>query len=429
MASSFTYIAIDAQNQKINGTIAATDRGEALKQLDRKGLRPLKLEQQKESKGAAEKGTAKSTKQGARAKSSKAKKQVEPTAGQIKLKKSEVILFTEELSDMLSAGLQLEPALRSMGNRQQAGNLQQVSERVRDLVRDGTSFSKSLNQVSPSFGPLYTNMAAAGEASGALDTILLRQAHYLKTIGDLQNKVILALIYPAFLVVAGLGVSAIFITTLIPQLSTLLESVPGATMPRGAVMMLATTDFMAKWWWVILLVILVLALAFKGWKDIEANKPIWDQKKLDIPLIGAVTRDRFYVQFLETMANLAGNGLTLLRSLELTRNATQNLHFKEELSEVIDLVGDGRSLSNSLKRSGEFPDLLIDMVIVGEQTGQIDKALAKAAIRYDKELNNSLQRIMALLMPTVLIMISILVGMMVYLLLTAIFQTVGSLGG
>jgi len=257
---------------------------------------------------------------------------------------------------------------------------------------------------------------------------LLRQAHYLKTIGDLQNKVILALIYPAFLVVAGLGVSGIFVTTLIPQLSSLLESVPGATMPAGAVVMLSMTNFISKWWWVILLILLIAALAFKGWKDIEENKPIWDRAKLKIPLIGAVNRDRFFVQFLETMSNLVGNGLTLLRSLELTKNATQSLHFKEQLGGVIDTVGDGRSLSSSLKRSGEFPDLLIDMVTVGEQTGQIDVALRKAAERYDKELNNSLQRIMALLMPTILIIISVLVGMMVYLLLTAIFQTIQTLG-
>lgn len=422
---NFTYIAIDAQNQKVSGSLTAGDRGEALKQLDRKGLRPTKLIAQDSKK--AEKKKQKRAPKTAKA----AKKQTKPkgldASGRIKLKKAEVILFTEELSDMLAAGLQLEPALRSMENRQQSGNLKTVSQQVRALVRDGTSFSRAIDQVSPSFGPLYVNMAAAGEVSGALDTILLRQAHYLKTIGDLQNKVILALIYPAFLVVAGLVVSGVFVTSLIPQLSSLLESVPGATMPTGAVIMLSVTNFISKWWWVILLVILIIALAFKGWKDIEENKPVWDRSKLKIPLTGAVSRDRFFVQFLETMSNLVGNGLTLLRSLELTRNATQSLHFKEQLNGVIDMVGDGRSLSTSLKRSGEFPDLLIDMVTVGEQTGQIDVALRKAAERYDKELNNSLQRIMALLMPTILIIISVLVGMMVYLLLTAIFQTIQTL--
>jgi len=315
-----------------------------------------------------------------------------------------------------------------MENRQQKGNLKTVSERIRALVRDGNSFSSSLEQVSPSFGPLYINMAAAGEASGALDTILQRQAHYLKTLGDLKNKVILALIYPAFLVIAGVGVSMIFVTSLIPQLSSLLESVPGSTLPAGAQIMLSATNFISTWWWVMLLVVIIAGLGFKAWKEQEQNKPVWDRMKLSLPLVGAVNRDRFFVQFLETLSNLVGNGLTLLRSLELTRNATQNLHYRSELTSIVELIGDGRALSSSLKKSGEFPDLLIDMVTVGEQTGQLDVALQKAAQRYDKELNNSLQRIMALLMPIVLILISVLVGMMVYLLLTAIFQTIDSLG-
>jgi len=271
-------------------------------------------------------------------------------------------------------------------------------------------------------------MAAAGEASGALDTILKRQAHYLKTLGELQSKVTLALIYPAFLILAGVGVAFIFVTKLIPQLTTLLTSTPGAKVPKGAQLLISASDFLSQWWWLFLAIFIVAGLSFKIWKDVEANKPVWDKTKLQLPLTGRVVADRFYVQFLETMSNLVGNGLTLLKSLELTRDATQNLYLKEQLEKVIDLVGDGRSLSNSLVRTGSFPDLLIDMVSVGEQTGQIDVALAKAAERYDKELNNSLQRVMALIMPAVLIVMAFLIGAMAYLMLTSIFQTIQALG-
>ncbi|MDB4127568.1 type II secretion system F family protein, partial [bacterium] len=155
--------------------------------------------------------------------------------GPIKLKRSEIVLFTEELSDMLAAGLQLEPALRAMENRQELGNLKVVSSKVRQLVRDGNSFSVSLRKVSPSFGDLYCNLAAAGEASGALDTILDRQAHYLKTLQELQGKVVLALIYPCFLVLAGIGVGIVFITQLIPQLTGLIENSAGGKIPLGAI--------------------------------------------------------------------------------------------------------------------------------------------------------------------------------------------------
>jgi type II secretory pathway component PulF len=167
---------------------------------------------------------------------------------------------------------------------------------------------------------------------------------------------------------------------------------------------------------------------FKAWKDNEANLPAWDRMKLRLPLIGRIISSRFYVQFLETMANLVGNGLPLLRALELSRDATQNRSFRDELGKVIDQVGDGRSFSKALIRNGVFPPLLIDMISVGEQTGKIDLSLRRAAERYDKELDKDLQRIMALIMPTVLIIMAGLIGTMAYLMITAIFQTISNLG-
>ena len=169
------------------------------------------------------------------------------------------------------------------------------------------------------------------------------------------------------------------------------------------------------------------AIFFKAWKDNDANKPKWDRIKLKLPMVGPVITSRFYVQFLETMANLVGNGLPLLRALELSRDATYNRSLRVELDRVIEQVGDGRSFSKALIRSGAFPPLLIDMVSVGEQTGKIDISLRRAAERYDKELDKDLQRIMALIMPTVLIIMACLIGTMAYLMITAIFQTISAL--
>ena len=411
----------------VTGSLDAGDRGEALRQLDRKGLQPVSI-----SMGAAaapaspKKGQTKAAPESVKA--GKAKPEEVVPDGPIKLKQNEVVLFTEELSDMLAAGLQLEPALRAMENRQELGGLKVVSSRVRQLVRDGNSFSAALRRVSPSFGSLYCNLAAAGEASGALDTILDRQAHYLKTLQELRGKVILALIYPCFLVLAGIGVGIVFITQLIPQLTGLIENSAGGKIPLGAKLLMGASDFFTKWWIVIVLVIAAALILFKAWKDNEANRPTWDRMKLKLPLFGRVLEHRFYVQFLETMANLVGNGLPLLRALELTKEATPNLYLKAHLTEMLEWVGDGRSLSASLNRTNAFSPLLIDMVSVGEQTGKIDQSLRKAAIRFDKELNNSLQAIMALIMPAVLLVMAVLIGSMAYLMITAIFQTIESIG-
>ncbi|MEO1836503.1 MAG: type II secretion system F family protein [Akkermansiaceae bacterium] len=434
----FTYKALSG-GSITTGELDASDRREALRMLDKKGLQPVKLTEAKVAEPKAKRVSPQSSGGKAAPPNPKPKagtpganataKGTEIPEGPIKLRRAEVVLFTEELSDMLAAGLQLEPALRAMENRQELGNLKVVSVKLRQIVRDGNSFSNALRRVSPSFGPLYCSLAAAGEASGALDTILQRQAHYLKTLQELQGRVTLALIYPAFLMFSGILVSIIFVTKLIPQLTTLLESTPGAEMPMGAVILINVSDFITKWWMVMLLLLAALGVLFKAWTDSEANKPQWDRAKLKIPLYGRVVEQRFFVQYLETMANLVANGLPLLRSLELTKDATQNIHHQEHLKEMIEMVGDGRSLSKTMIKSGIFPSLLIDMVAVGEQTGKIDQALQRAAVRYDKELSNALQRVMALIMPSVLIVMALLIGTMAYLMITAIFQTISSLSG
>ncbi len=425
----FAYKALAANGSVTTGEIDASDRPEALRLLDRKGLQPVNLKETsaapKHAKTSA-KAKADETPR-SRAKSKAASDEAPIPEGPIKLKRQEVVLFTEELSDMLGAGLQLEPALKSMENRQELGNLKAVSFKIRQIVRDGVNFSVALKKVSPSFGPLYCSLAAAGEASGALDVILKRQAHYLKTLAELQARLILAMIYPAFLILAGIGVSIVFVTTLIPQLTALIESTPGGKIPLGAAILIAVSDFLTKWWLVVVLTLIAAFVFFKAWKDNEANKPTWDRMKLKLPMVGPVITSRFYVQFLETMANLVGNGLPLLRALELSRDATQNRSLRVELDKVIAQVGDGRSFSKALIRNGNFPPLLIDMISVGEQTGKIDMSLRRAAERYDKELDKDLQRIMALVMPSVLIVMAGLIGAMAYLMITAIFQTISNI--
>ena len=422
----FAYKALSANGAVTTGEIDAADRPEALRVLDKKGLQPVNLKETAAASSAKKTtGSAKNKAEEIDRSKAEAKEAAIPE-GPIKLKRQEVVLFTEELSDMLSAGLQLEPALKSMENRQELGNLKAVSYKIRQIVRDGVNFSVALKKVSPSFGPLYCSLAAAGEASGALDDILKRQAHYLKTLAELQARLILAMIYPAFLVLAGICVSIVFVTTLIPQLTDLIES-SGGKIPLGAAILIGISDFLSKWWIVIVLTLIASFIFFKAWKDNEANKPAWDRIKLRLPMIGPVISSRFYVQFLETMANLVGNGLPLLRALELSRDATQNRSLRGELDKVIAQVGDGRSFSKALIRNGAFPPLLIDMISVGEQTGKIDQSLRRAAERYDKELDKDLQRIMALVMPTVLIIMAGLIGTMAYLMITSIFQTISNI--
>ncbi len=397
---TFAYTALKGNGKRVTGELDAGDRSAAMDLLDRGGLQPMKLDLKSESV----KNDSKVTK-------SKVKNDEPLVTGPIKLKKSEIVLFTEELSELLGAGLQLEPALRVMENREELGKLKSLTTRIRVEVRDGMSFSEALSKTSPSFGDLYCSLAKAGEVSGALSTILKRQASYLTAIQDLQGKVKMALIYPSFLIASGIAVVVLFITFLIPQLMGLLDNT-NSEMPWIGQLMIDVSDFITATWWIILLFITTVVGGFIYYIKDPKNHEWWDGTKLKIPLFGKVLKTRFFVQFLETLANLVGNGLPLLKALELGREATPNLFLKKIISKIIGYVGDGASLSKTMKRVGFFPPLLLDMVAVGEQTGQIGESLERAAARYDKELEKDIARISALIQPVIVVTMALLVGIM-----------------
>ncbi|NRB45473.1 MAG: type II secretion system F family protein [Verrucomicrobiales bacterium] len=414
---TFAYKALRVDGSQISGELIAGDRHGAMDLLDRGGLQPLMLDLKTDQ--------AKNGDSASNAKSKAKEDEIEIT-GPMRLKKAEIVLFTEELSELLGAGLQLEPALRVMENREELGKLKRLTKSLRQEVRDGTSFSAALAKASPSFGDLYCSLARAGEVSGALSTILKRQATYLTAIQELQSKVLMALIYPFFLIASGIAVVVLFITFLIPQLMGLLDNT-NSEMPAIGKLMIDLSDFIRAWWWIILGGVIAVVFGFISYIKNPNNHEWWDETKLKIPLFGKVIKTRFFVQFLETLANLVGNGLTLLRALELSREATPNLYLKKIISRIIEYVGDGSALSRTMKRVGFFPPLLLDIVAVGEQTGHIGESLERAANRYDRELEKDIAKISALIQPVIVVAMALLVGIMAYMMISVIFDTISGL--
>ena len=453
----FTYSALKKDGTTASGELTANDRADAFRRLDRNGLQPVSLKQTDASAAAAtasaEKKNGKAMIAAKDAKDAKEKdikkakddkkkelalaktggkapategggKEAVPT-GPVKLKKGDIITFTEELSDLLAAGLQLEPALRIMESRDELSAVKDVTAILRNRIRDGSSFSSSLQVASPSFGELYCNLAAAGEISGALPDILKRQAQYLTSVQTLQGKVTTAMIYPIFLIIAGMGVTILFVSYLIPQLTVLLKSM-GKELPFAAKAIMGAGDFALSYWWAIALIIGLAVWGFQKITSSEAYRPKWDEKKVNLPFFGPLLSARFFVQFLETLSNLLGNGLPLLRAMELTRDATPNRYLKGQLSKVIGMVGEGGSLSRSMKKVGFFPSLLTDMITVGEQTGDLEHALVRTARRYDKELQKTIDRGMAIVTPVIILIMAIVVGTMAYMMVSIILQSVNS---
>jgi type II secretory pathway component PulF len=313
-----------------------------------------------------------------------------------------------------------------MERRRELSGVKTLATALRTKVRDGLPFSKAIAATSPSFGGLYCALANAGEASGSLPSILKRQVDYLRSIAALRSKVLFALIYPSFLVTAAIAVTLLFVVYLIPQLMELMDST-GGSLPVAAQMILKVSEVLKSTWWMILMAIIAILIVAKSILKRPESQIPWAKFKLRLPLFGEVLRTRFFVQMLETMANLLGNGLPMVHAMQLTQQAIENPHFKREFEGVMTLVAEGMSLSRALDRSGLFPPLLLDMVNVGEQTGDMAAALAKAAERFDRDLSKKIEKLTALAQPAIVFLMAGLVGTMAYLMMTAIFQTIGNI--
>ena len=418
---TFAYTA-QGPSGLIQGELDAADRSEAFALLGRKRLQPVRLEQSTSAPAAsAGKIKARSSKTAAVAQAD-----VLSRDGALHLKLPQVVLFTEELSDLLGAGIQLEPALATMERRRELSGIKTLAAALRTKIRDGMAFSKALASTSPSFGNLFCALASAGEASGTLSAILKRQAEYLRSLQALRSKVLFAMIYPAFLIVASLAVTLLFVVYLIPKLTELLDST-GGSLPLGAQIILKISEFAKAWWWMAALGGLCGGILLKAWLARPESAIPWAKFKLRLPLFGAILRTRFQVQFLETMANLVGNGLPMVNAMQLTHQAIENPYYQQEFTKVIDLVAEGMALSRALDRSGLFPPLLLDMVSVGEQTGDLSGALQKAAERFDRELSKKVDKLSAMAQPLIVVLMAGMVGIMAYLMITSIFQTISGI--
>src|SRR6201982_3288789 len=410
----FTYQAVSRDGRRVAGQVEAQSRTEAFAKLDRERLQPISLIQQD---GASMNGPSSAAQEKTH--------EALPTRN-IRLSRSQIILFTEEMSDLLDAGLQLEPALRVMEARNELSSIKAVATALRHQVREGASLSNALRLVSPSFGDLFCNLVAAGELSGSLPQLLKRQATFLVTIDDLQKKVVSALIYPSMIFVLGIGLIFLFMTYLVPQLTTLFQKT-GKDLPLLTRLLVQTSDLFSHYWWAIIAGVAAVVFGFLQLIRTRSGRRWWHRTQLHLPLFGSVLRGRFYAKFSQTMPNLIANAIPLLTGLRLMTGASENVHLRALMEKVVDMVGEGGSLSRALQRVGDFPPMFIDMIGVGEQTGDLAQALDKIARRYDKELNLKIQRLTALVQPVVILVMAGMVGLIAYSIINGIFDAVSSL--
>lgn len=414
---TFAYQASDAAGRDVSGSIEAPDKASAVRQLTGRGLRPFQVKE----------GAVKTSVRGVKsATPAKGKAAEAETSGPLKISGRQLQIFTEELAELLEAGMRLEQALKLMEGKGAAATHNRIASRLGSLIREGHPFSNALKQTSPSFNELYCAVAAAGEAGGSLSESMKRQGQYLAKVRELKSQVAVALIYPGFLGFSAVAVTVLFTTFLIPRLSGMMSRMRGGV-PKGVQIILDFSAFMRSYWWLLLAGGALLFLLFWVWSGSKKGKPVWDETKLKIPFFGNVLMANFHTQFLETLASLTGGGLPLLKGLELAARISANHFIQKQLVNVIDGVRDGTALSRSLEKTTLFPTNLLEMVRIGEHTGDISGTLRRAADRCGRELEKSLEKLMAMLQPMIILVMAGLVGVMAYMMITIIYDTVATL--
>jgi type II secretory pathway component PulF len=406
----FTYQGTGQLGERLSGEVEASTRAEALRRLAQDRIQPLTL-------------AARSGESTARTRDAARPARARESRGGVRLSQAQVILFTDELSDFLHSGLQLEPALHLMENREERSPIKVVAAFIREKVRDGVSFSEALKLASPSFGELYGNLVAAGEVSGALAPLLRRQSIHLIAMGDLRSRIKMALIYPATLVFFGILAMTVFMTVLIPKMTALLVKT-GAELPWSTYLLMSLGTYSQKYGLFVLAVVALATVLFASAIRQPRGRRWWDEAKLKIPLIGPLLSSFFYAQFCQTVANLLQNGVPLLTSLKLVSRATGNEFFRGLVTRVTDLVGEGASLTRAMKSVGHFPPALRDLVKVGEQTGDLGATLEKVGERFDKQIQQSIERIMSLVPIVIISALGAMVALIAMSMLSGIFQAV-----
>jgi len=422
---AFAYQATDPTGRTVNGTLEAADRASALRQLGGKGLQPFQIKEHGSPAAAASKDKSGKPAAANAPKSSAKTAAATATKGPVKLSANQVQVFAEELAELLGAGMRLEPALKLMEGRGDASAHRQASKKIGDLVREGHAFSSALRQSSPSFGELFCAVAAAGEAGGSLADAMQRQAAYLANSREIRSRVSVALIYPSFLLFAAIGVTVLFATFLIPQLTEMVQSISGG-LPNGIKILLAVTEFIKAWWPVLLLAMAGAVALFVLWSRSKSGKPIWHRFQLKLPFAGPVLQASFHSQFLETLASLTHGGLPLLKGMDLAAGVSSNLYIRSQVVRAVDLVRDGGSLSRALERTNLFPVNLLEMVRIGEHTGELGDSLRRAADRCARELGKKLESAVAMMQPVIILLMAGLVGVMAYTMISVVFETMNA---
>jgi type IV pilus assembly protein PilC len=393
---TFTYTARTTGGELKSATIEAPSRDEVVTQLRRQRLTIIKVDEQQ----------ARASKRGA-------------------IKMRDIVIFTRQFSTMINAGLPLVQALDILAKQSENPHLQAV---VRDVVFDvesGHTVADALRKHPKAFSDLYTNMVAAGEAGGILDTILNRLAVFMEKNDALVRKVKGAMIYPAVIMAVAALCVVILLWKVIPVFANMFGSV-GMDLPLPTKVVIGMSAFLNAWWWAILGGGAAAAYAVRRYYGTPGGQLVIDRLLLRVPVLGDVLRKSAVSRFTRTLGTLISSGVSILDGLEITARTSGNRVVQDAIMQSRASIAGGETIAGPLQKSNVFPPMVISMIAVGEQTGGLDEMLAKIADFYDDEVDAAVSALLSLLEPVMIVFLGVVVGGMIVAMYLPIFDMVNA---
>ncbi len=326
-----------------------------------------------------------------------------------KVKIQDLATMTRQLSTLINANIPLVDSLTALVDQVQNPILKEALSKTREKVTEGARLADSLKSYPHIFDELYISMVTAGEASGALDTVLLRLAEITESQARLRSKVKGALTYPVVMAIVGSVMMALMLIFVVPKIVKVFED-SGAELPLPTRMLIGTSDFLQSYWYLILLALPFIFYVFRRFKKTEKGRELIDRYTLKAPIFGEMFRMIAVSRFCRTMATMLGAGVQLLTAMDIVKNIVQNTILTRVIEETKLSVKEGESIAEPLRRSQQFPPMVTQMISIGEKTGELEKMLERVADNYDDQVNTKVSSLTTLMEPLMILVMGVVVG-------------------
>src|SRR6202795_4475913 len=421
----YTYVALDARGRESTGLLEARSSNEAIGQLRQAGYLPTSVYE--EGKGGPERKVARAAAKAERVARPHMKISV-VLFQRKKVKPKIMMIFTRQLATLIDSGLPLLRGLNVLAKQERDTVLRNTINKLADGVQGGSTFSESLAQHPLIFNHLYVNMVKAGEVGGVLELVLTRLAEFQEKAAKIKNKVAAAMVFPLIVMTMAIAIMGFLLVFIVPKFEAIFHDMLGdRPLPVITTFVITVSRFVQGHWLVLLVLLFAVLAGYKFANRTAKGKATFDRVQLGFPLFGDIIRKTAISRFSRTLGTLVTSGVPILQALNITRETAGNMVIARAIGQVHESVKEGESIVQPLEASAAFPPMVISMIDVGEETGQLPEMLLKIADVYDDETDNSVAALTSMLEPIMIVFLALVVGTIVIALFMPLISIISGL--